>query len=73
MTTCVVRLSLEVQPLKQNLLSKKIEEQSLSFSKKLKLVLKEGELDYWWERKKPPNLSPEVFKKIRKQSSLWVK
>jgi len=59
----VVRSSLEVQPLKQNLLSKKIEEQSLSFSKKLKLVLKEGELDYWWERKKPPNLSPEVFKK----------
>ncbi len=40
----------------------KLSNEEISFLAKLKLAVREGELDYWWERGNPPNLSTAIFK-----------
>lgn len=46
-------------------LHEKLSDASITFVKKLKLAVNEGELDYWWERDNPPNETPDIFKKFR--------
>jgi hypothetical protein len=36
----------------------------LSFIQKLRTIVEHGELDYWADRKNPPNLSEEDFRNI---------
>lgn len=43
-------------------LHQKLSSKEISFIKKLKIAVKEGELDYWWARGNPPNESPDVFR-----------
>lgn len=52
---------------KPQTLHEKLSGEDISFSKKLKTLVREGELDYWWSRGNPPNESQEVFKKFIKK------
>jgi hypothetical protein len=37
---------------------------SLTFIEKLRIVIEKGELDFWQDRKNPPNLSVDEFLKV---------
>lgn len=59
-------------------LKDKVSGKGTTFAKKLKTVVREGELEYWWERGNPPNEEPDVFRTfVRKLSGdidpLWAK
>ena len=45
----------------------KLSDENVSFIKKLKIAIGEGELDYWWERGNPPNESSDIFRKFVKK------
>ncbi len=48
-------------------LHEKLTDESASFLKILRIVILEGELDYWWERQNPPNEPPDVFRLFLKK------
>lgn len=45
-------------------LHEKLSATDTSLLKKLRIAVKEGELDYWWARQNPPNESADLFLKF---------
>lgn len=53
-------------------LHEKLSDPNIDFLKKLRMAVKDGELDYWWGRCNPPNESPDIFKRfLEKLSGLF--
>lgn len=58
-------------------LHQKLSAADISFLAKFKLAVREGELDYWWQRDNPPNLALDIFRifcrKLKREINLkWV-